>query len=247
MERLSANKKKNKKKENVVPPRFIKHKRKTKESKLSKVKRFFVVLKLLIHDVFYGFIFHYFKKVNQKARVKLAVWCMKYETLEHCELLIKVFKWMVLPTSVLYVCADYYLFRNNALDSMFLGILISFYSNFLPDIPSIFRIRKNSKTKFFLNIRVTNEDLPWYKKYALLLFAPIFIAALFCGIRLKWKTTETFHNFKSLITYSVFLFIPSLLVFGHFPISIADITEILSIPLYAVAGYLTHLKVDKIW
>lgn len=128
------------------------------------------------------------------------------------------------------------------MDSMFLGILIFFYSNFLPDLPSIYRRRK-----IHHGIADTTEDLSWYKKYALLLFAPLFIGAFFSGIRLRWKTTETFHNFKSLIIYVMFLFILSFLVFADFPISIGDATEILSVPFYALIGYLTHLKVDKIW
>jgi hypothetical protein len=44
--------------------------------------------------------------------------------------------------------------------------------------------------------------------------------------------------------YGVFLFTLSLFAFADFPISIGDITEILSLPLYGLTGYLTHLKVD---
>ncbi|MEA2089794.1 MAG: hypothetical protein U9O89_03435 [Thermoproteota archaeon] len=106
-------KKKNKEIEVVAPTRFIKHKRKTKESKLSKVKKFFVVMSLSLYNALRGSVLHYFKSVNQKARVKIADWCMKYETLEHVDLLIKVFKWVVLPASLLYVCVDFYFFRQN--------------------------------------------------------------------------------------------------------------------------------------
>jgi len=67
---------------------------------------------------------------------------MKCETLEHVNLLIKVFKWIVLPASLLYVFADFYFFAENALGSMSLGILIFFYSNFLPDLPSIYYRKK---------------------------------------------------------------------------------------------------------
>ncbi len=159
--------------------------------------------------------------------------------MEHVDLMIKVFKWVVLPASVLYVCSNFYFFRQNALDSMFLGMLIFVYSNFLPDLPSIYR-----RKKVYSDVGVETEDLPWYKKYALLLFAPLFIGAFLCGIRLRWKTTETFHNFKSSIIYGAFLFILGVFVFGDYPISIGDITEILSLPFYGLIGYLTHLKVD---
>jgi len=202
------------------------------------VKRFYGSSSRLIYDKLFGFVLHYFKSVNRKARSRIADWFMKCETSQHVDSLIKVFKWVVLPASLLYVCADFYFFGENALESMFLGILIFFYSNFLPDLPSIFR------RKVYHDIKDTTENLPWYKKYAVLLFVPLFIGAFFCGMRLGWKTTETFHNFKSLIIYGVFLVVLSLFAFGDFPISIGDLTEILSVPFYGLAGYLTHLKVD---
>jgi len=202
------------------------------------VKGFFGSASRLIYDTLFGFVLHYFKNVNRKARSKIADWFMKCETLQHVDSLIKVFKWVVLPASLFYVCADFCFLGENALDSMFLGILIFFYSNFLPDLPSIFR------AKIHHDVRNTTGGLPRYKKYALLLFAPLFIGAFFCRIRLRWKTTETFHNFKSLMIYGAFLFILSFFAFGDLPISIADITEIISVPSYGFIGYLTHLKVD---
>ncbi|MEM4701336.1 MAG: hypothetical protein QXZ51_04240, partial [Candidatus Bathyarchaeia archaeon] len=66
-------------------------------------------------------------------------------------------------------------------------------------------------------------------------------------IRLNWRTTETFHNFKSLIVYGVFLFAVGFFAFAKFPIQTGNIIEILVFPLYGLAGYLTHLKVDKTW
>jgi len=203
------------------------------------LKRFYGSLSRSTYDILYGSVLRYFKKVNRKARSKIADWSMTGETLQHVESLIKVFKWVVLPGSILYVFADFYLFRENALDSMFLGILIFIYSNFLPDLPSIFR------QKVYHDVRDSiHEDLPWYKKYALLLFAPLFIGLFFLGIPLSWKTTENFHNFKSLTIYLVFLSTLSLFAFGDYPISIGDVTKIVSFPLYAMIGYLTHLKVD---
>jgi hypothetical protein len=202
------------------------------------VKRFYGSASRLMYDKIFGFVLHYFKSVNRRARSKIADWFMKCETLQHVDSLIKVFTCVVLPASLFYVCAEFCFFGENALDSMFLGMLIFFYSNFLPDLPSIFR------RKVYHAVRDTPKDLPWYKKYALLLFAPLFIGAFLCGMQLRWKTTETFHNFKSLIIYGAFLFILSSFAFGDFPVSIGDITEIVSVPSYGLIGYLTHLKVD---
>jgi hypothetical protein len=163
---------------------------------------------------------------------------MEEETAEHIHLMIRVFKWAILPLSLLYVLADFYFFGENAFGSMFWGIVVFFYSNFLPDLPSIFRRKKSN---------IETGDLPWYKKYALLLFAPLLIWFLFSGIQTQWKTTETFHDLKSLTIYGAFLFMVGFFAFVKFPIDVGSIIEILSLPIYGVVGYLTHLKVDKIW
>lgn len=159
------------------------------------------------------------------------------ETSEHVDMLIKIFKYVVLPASAFYVCSAFLFFRENAVDSMLWGLLIYVYSNFLPDLPSIYRKKKYDRTA---------KDLPWYKKYSILLFAPLFIWALIAGTHLKWKTTETFHNFKSLAIYEGFLLLLGL-VFVSAPISIGDVAETVSLPLYGLAGYLAHLKTDRIF
>ncbi|MEM3703708.1 MAG: hypothetical protein QXX79_04755 [Candidatus Bathyarchaeia archaeon] len=163
---------------------------------------------------------------------------MEEETLEHVNSSVKVFKWVILPSSFLYVFFVFCLFGENALDSMLWGLLVFFYSNFLPDLPSIYR-RKGRNKK--------NEDLKWYKKYAILLFAPLLVWILFSGMRLNWRTAETYHNFKSLTVYGILLFLLGFLAFVRFPLEIGNIIKILFFPFYGVMGYLTHLKVDKIW
>jgi len=218
------------------------HRHAFKEPTTSRVKRFLRLAPLLVHDVVYDGVLRYFKSVNRKAGKKLTLWSMQLETFQHLYLLTKVSKWAVLPASFLYVCLDFYLFGQNALDSMFLGILIFVYSSFLPDLPSIYRRRK-----IYSDTGATIKALSWYKKYALLLFAPLFITAIFLGIRPNWKTTETFHNFKSLAVYGAFLLTLGVFAFGEFPILIGDITEIISLPIYGLAGYLTHLKVDLVF
>ncbi|MGD8505761.1 MAG: hypothetical protein PVF15_03760 [Candidatus Bathyarchaeota archaeon] len=158
--------------------------------------------------------------------------------MEHVDLLIKVFKWIVLPTSLFYLFSGFIFLGENALDAILLGILIFFYSNFLPDLPSLFR------RKTWHGTRDETNDLSWYKTYALLLLAPLFIGVLSCGIHVRWKTTESFHNFKSLAVYEVFLFALSVSAFGGLAISFGDTIRILSLPMYGLIGYVTHLKVD---
>ncbi|HEY4674567.1 MAG TPA: hypothetical protein VIH48_00770 [Candidatus Bathyarchaeia archaeon] len=207
----------------------------------SKVKRLFKAIRDVLgssYNALHGFVFHSFKSMNRKVRSKFPVWRMEEETSEHVHSAVKVFKWAILPLSLLYVGANFYFFRENALGSMLWGLLIFFYSSFLPDLPSIYRKKK---------IDQETKKMQWYKKYALLLFAPLLIWFLFSGMRQGWVTTETFHDFKSLTIYGAFLFVLGFLAFGKLPIDIGNMTEILSMPLYGLIGYLTHLKVDKIW
>lgn len=209
--------------------------------KTYKIRRFFraaVQVLTSIRNGFYGFVLSFFESVNRKIRSSLSFLRMEEETSEHVSMLVKAFKFVVFPASLFYVCSDFFFFRENVVDSMFWGIMIFIYANFLPDLPSIFRKKENGKK---------TEDLPWYKKYLLLLLAPIFIWLLFSGIRLGWKTTETFHNFRSLAMFEIFLLLMGFLAFGSFPIGMGDLTETLSFSLYGLMGYLAHLKVDKIW
>ncbi len=192
---------------------------------------------VFLYNALYGFVLAFFKGINHRIGSKLSIWHMEKETYEHVHLLCIVLCFL-LPASLLYVFTDFYLFKENALDSMMWGLLIFFYGNFLPDLPSIYR-RKKEKGEA--------EDLAWYKKYSLLLFAPFLIWAFYSGIRLSWRTADTFHNFRSLTVFGGFLFVLSFFAFGDLPISVGDLTEIASLPLYGLIGYLTHLKVDKIW
>jgi len=185
----------------------------------------------------YGLVLLFFRSVNRKVKSKLPLWRMEIETSEHVHLAVKTFKWVILPASLLHICAHLVFFGENTLGFMFWAQLIFFYSSFVPDLPSVFRKKKNG----------TTESLPWYKKYSLLLFAPLLIWALFSGLRLDWRTSENFHNFKSLAVYAAFLSVCGFFVFAGFPPTVGGITQTLSLPLYGSVGYLTHLKVDKIW
>ena len=195
-----------------------------------------------LYEDLYRLVLGYFKRVNQKVKAKISLWFMKLETFEHVHLLTKVFKWIVLPSSALYGCAMFIIFGQNALDSILLANLLFFYSNFVPDLPAIFRrkVYRDERDAF-------HEDLPLYKTYSLLLFAPLFIALLFCGKNIKWRTPETFHNFKSLVVYGAFLFMLCFLVLIAFQVPLGGIIEVLLVPLFGLLGYLTHLKVDHVF
>jgi len=216
---------------------FLRHKLTYREA-----KSFSRTVSRSLYEDLYGIVLGYFKRVNRKVRAKISLWFMKIETFEHVHLLTTVFKWIVLPSSALYGCALFIFFGQNALDSILLANLLFFYSNFVPDLPAIFR------RKVYRDERDTfHEELAWYKTYALLLFAPLFIAFLFCGKNIKWRTTETFHNFKSLIVYGAFLFLLCFLVLVAFRVPIEGIIEVLCIPLFGLLGYLAHLKVDLVF
>jgi hypothetical protein len=191
-----------------------------------------------LHNTFHSFVFSFFKSINRRIRSKLPLWRMKEETSEHVQFAVKMFKKFILPMSIVYIIVDLLLFGRNAFDSALWGSMVFFYSSFLPDLPSVFRKKKRDRIE---------RGLPWYKKYALLLFSPLFLLFLFSGQHLGWRTTETFHNFKSMAVYEVFLLLLGVFLFGNLPMSIGRITEIISLSLYGAAGYAAHMKVDKIW
>ena len=137
---------------------------------------------------------------------------MKEETSEHLRMLSSALRYVILPASVCFVFVGV-LSGVNALDSVVWGVLIFIYSNFLPDLPSAFREKIGEANA---------ARLSWFKKYALLLFAPIFIWLLFTDVTVAWKTTENFHNFKSLFVFEgfwlcwVFFFLEDCLSRYHF-------------------------------
>ena len=207
---------------------------------ISKLRKLFVAVRYVLmglHNALFVFILNFFENINKKIRSRLPFWRLEEETSEHVHMAVEVFELIVLPFSIVYLFWDLFFLKENAFDSMLWGILIFFYSNFLPDITSIFW-RKKEKRKF--------RDLAWYKKYAILLFAPLLVLLLFSNVHLGWKTTENFHNFKSLTIYGGFLLLWGFVVFGGFPVSLGQMTEMLVLPFYGAIGYLTHLRVDKI-
>jgi hypothetical protein len=213
-----------------------------KKLTINEAKRFSRSVSRSIYEEVYRLVFGYFKKVNHKVKAKISLWFMKLETFEHVHMLTRVFKWIVFPANVIYGSVMLIFLRQNALGSIILASLLFFYSNFVPDLPAIFR------KKVYHDIRDTfHKELPKYKTYVLLLVTPVFIILLFCGKKIKWETTETFHNFKSLTMYVIFMFSVGFLVLITFPFTVRTTIEVLWVPLFALLGYLTHLKVDEVF
>jgi hypothetical protein len=163
---------------------------------------------------------------------------MKEETTEHVRHSAQVFIWVILPLSLAYIFGYEFVLGENVLGLVLWGVAVYFYSNFLPDLPSIYRKKKRERD---------GNDLSWYKKYALLLFAPLLIWILFSGVRLSWRTEETYHNLRSLTVYGTFLFVVGFLGFAGIPLSIEGLVKILFFQFCGVIGFLTHLRVDEIW
>jgi hypothetical protein len=180
-------------------------------------------------DVIFNLVLVFFENVNKQVQSGFPLFRMKEETSEHLHMLFSVLKYVIFPASLCYAFIGV-LLGQNTLDSVVWGVLIFVYCNFLPDLPAAFRNKKGDD----------RTELSWYKKYALLLLAPIFIWLLFSDIGVAWKTSETFHNFKSLIIFEGFLAVLGFVAFG-------GLLEPLSFSFYGAIGYLAHLKVDKIW
>lgn len=62
-----------------------------------------------LEEVLHGFVLEFFKNVNRKIRSELSIRRMEKETTTHIRLLIKAFKWIVLPSSFLYLSSYFYL------------------------------------------------------------------------------------------------------------------------------------------
>jgi hypothetical protein len=191
-----------------------------------------------LYQALYGLVLHSFRSINRRIKSGFPLYRMHEETAEHVRHAVQVFIWLILPFSLAYLFGLEFFLRQNALGSMLWGLAVYFYSNFLPDLPSVYRKNK---------IEPRAADLPWYKKYAILLFAPLLVWLLFSEVRLKWRTVDTYHNFTSLAIYGAFLFVVCVLAFSSLPLSAVGLPTVFFVPTCGVIGFLTHLRVDEIW
>jgi len=149
------------------------------------------------------------------------------EIKEHFSFLSVMIERILLPVVVLYVILGFAI-NVNLFAPLFLSLIVFFYSNFLPDIDFLVK-QTDSK----------EEESLWYEKYFVLFFAPIVLYYVFVG-RAKPVRSEhhrCFHNVKSLILYTVFLFILANIFWDtNVKISI--------LPVFGFLGYAFHLAVD---
>jgi hypothetical protein len=185
---------------------------------------------------FENFVKWFFRALNLRADLNVSFRKIRDETAEHVNFMGSALKKIVLPLSVCYLLSGFFL-GNNVVDSLFLSILVFVYSNFLPDLLSPFRFRGKKEE---------SKDEIWFKKYGLLFLAPIFIFLLWGDGIPVFRTTEHFHNVKSLGAHSLFLFLLGLVFYGNMPFSLGRILEVLSLTMFGSIGYALHLKADGI-
>lgn len=151
------------------------------------------------------------------------------EIKEHFNFLKWAFKRIILPIALFYIIMGIFFFKINVLGSLVLALLVFLYSNFLPDIDFLMKETKNKKLKS-----------KWYERYSLLFFAPVIIYYILDGKKKPLYTTrrKSFHNYKTVVTYGIFLFIIGTILWQ-------DNIKMLILPLFGMLGFSFHLIVDE--
>lgn len=153
---------------------------------------------------------------------------MNKEMMEHFNFLKWAFEKMVLPIIIFYIIFGL-IFEIDVFGSIFLSLLLFFYSNLLPDVDSLFKKTRNKML-----------DSLWYEKYSLLFFAPIIIYYIFSGRAkpLYSINKRPFHNFKTVIIYGAFLFVIGSIFWS-------DILKRVMFPVFGMLGFTVHILIDK--
>ena len=187
----------------------------------------------------------YLKELMKKSKYKLAnYWDKKIlkiippyarfdkvesEIREHFSFLLFTLGRMVLPLVILYLVIGLVM-GERIWGPLLISLAVFLYSNFVPDID--FLIGKADKK---------HDPSLWYEKYFVLLFAPIFFYYVLIGKAnpIRSESPRCFHNVKSLIIYTLFLFIIAQ-VFWE------ETVKITTLPLFGFLGYSFHLIVDGV-
>lgn len=153
---------------------------------------------------------------------------MREELAEHFNFIGWSAKRIILPLLVFYALVGLIL-ETNVFGSMFLSLLLFFYSNLLPDVDALFKKAKNK-----------NIESLWYEKYSLLFFAPVIMYYIIRGRAkpLYAINERTFHNFKTTLIYGAFLFVVGSIFW-------TDALRRIMFPLFGMLGFSTHLLIDK--
>ncbi len=175
---------------------------------------------------------------------------MGSEVQEHFAIIAWTVKKVFLLVAIIYVLTGL-LAGVHVFDSLFLGLLIFLYSNFLPDADVLFKkLCISEKSKLYAGYAVISkkgkllmgfdEEAKWYEKYALLFFAPLFVYyRIFQKTRQLYTMQEKpFHNMKSLFAYSSFLLLIGFVFY-------TNILENVSLSLFGGFGYYIHLFIDR--
>ncbi len=147
---------------------------------------------------------------------------------EHGVLMAWAVKHILLPVSVFYAIAGLF-FRNNIFDSLFLGLMVFIYSNFVPDLDSLMVVAKGKHKKFWS-----------LEKFGLLFLGPLFVYYAISGEAkpIYAKKPKEFHTVRYLLLYCAFLLAVGLVFYSN-------LLEQLSLPFFGFLGYAIHLAVDN--
>lgn len=153
---------------------------------------------------------------------------MNKELTEHFNFIAWTFKRIVLPITIFYVVFGL-IFEINVFGSIFLSLLLFFYSNLLPDVDALFKETKNRRL-----------DSLWYEKYSLLFFAPLIVYYIISGRARPLYSVESrpFHSFKTVLIYGAFLFLVGSIFW-------MDTLRRMMFPLFGMMGFTVHLLIDK--
>lgn len=172
--------------------------------------------------------------LRQKWDAKLALFVktsferFEEEISEHGHFIKWVFKYVIVPLCIFFLLAGFF-FQENMMGSLFIGLLIFLYSNFVPDLDSLLTPTGNREK--------TRHNR--FEKYGLLFAGPLFLYYLLSGEAkpVFVPKAKEFHQTRYLLFYTAFLLLVGLIFWQH-PL------KNLVLPIFGFLGYATHLFVD---
>ena len=149
------------------------------------------------------------------------------ELTEHSGFMKWSFKRIILPLTVFYVVAGF-LLGEHVLGSLLMGIVVFLYANFLPDLDTFFPHSNDKSNKVSV-----------VRKRIALFFAPVLIYYILSEGHKPWDLgkNKPFHNTRSLLEFSCFLFFFGSLLYFSF-------LKAFFFMLFGFCGYCIHLIID---